>query len=82
MDSPRLKDELLSVRFRRTQNGRVQIMSKLEMKRLGFASPDKADALSYTFLVKEEMFTREELLAVIEQRQERKNQVSDSAGIA
>ncbi|MBP9771423.1 MAG: hypothetical protein KBD16_00650 [Candidatus Pacebacteria bacterium] len=53
MDSERLKDELLSIRFRRTQNGRIQIMSKLEMRRLGLPSPDKADALSYTMLVKE-----------------------------
>lgn len=53
MDSERLKDELLSIRFRRTQNGRIQIMSKLEMKRLGFSSPDKADALSYTMLAEE-----------------------------
>ena len=53
MDSERLKDELMSIRFRRTQNGRIQIMSKIEMRRLGFASPDKADALSYTMLAKE-----------------------------
>jgi len=54
MDSDRLKDELMSIRFRRTNNGRIQIMSKIEMKKLGFPSPDKADALSYTMLVKEE----------------------------
>ena len=53
MDNDRLKDELMSIRFRRTQNGRIQIMSKIEMRRLGFASPDKADALSYTMLAKE-----------------------------
>lgn len=50
MDSPRLKDELLSIRFRRTANGRIQIMDKVSMKKLGFASPDKADAMSMTFL--------------------------------
>ena len=82
MDSPRLIDELLSIRFRRTQNGRVQILSKVEMKRLGFASPDKADALSYTFLVKDEEFSREELLAVVEERRGRANAVKDSAGMA
>lgn len=50
MDSPRLREELLSIRFRRTQNGRIQIMDKVSMKKLGFPSPDKADAISMTFL--------------------------------
>lgn len=50
MDSKGLKDELLSIRFKRTQNGRIQIMSKVDMKKLGFKSPNKADALSMTFL--------------------------------
>lgn len=50
MDSPRLKDQLLSIRFKRTPNGRIQIMDKVTMKKLGFPSPDKADALSMTFL--------------------------------
>lgn len=81
MDSHGLKDELLSIRFRRTQNGRVQIMSKLDMKRLGFQSPDKADALSYTFLVEEQMFSREELLGVIEERRGRSNSIREAAGI-
>lgn len=50
MDSDRLEDELLSIRFRRTTTGRIQIMDKVQMKKLGFASPNKADALSMTFL--------------------------------
>lgn len=50
MDSPRLKDQLMSIRFRRTTNGRIQIMDKVSMKKLGFPSPDEADALSMTFL--------------------------------
>ena len=45
-----LKDELLSIRFKRTINGRIQIMDKVSMKKLGFKSPNKADALSMTFL--------------------------------
>lgn len=49
MESDRLKDELLSIRFRRTANGRIQIMDKVMMKKLGFNSPNKADALSMTF---------------------------------
>lgn len=50
MASDRLEEELLSVRFRRTTTGRIQIMDKVQMKKLGFASPNKADALSMTFL--------------------------------
>lgn len=50
MDSPGLKDELLSIRFKRTGKGRIQIMDKVAMKKLGFKSPNKADALSMTFL--------------------------------
>ena len=50
MDSPRLKEELMSIRFKRTGNGRIQIMDKVSMKKLGFPSPNKADALSMTFL--------------------------------
>lgn len=50
MDSPGLRDELLSIRFKRTAKGRIQIMDKVTMKKLGFKSPNKADALSMTFL--------------------------------
>lgn len=50
MESNRFKDELLSIRFKRTANGRIQIMDKVTMKKLGFPSPDKADAASMTFL--------------------------------
>ncbi len=49
MDSPGLLDELKSIRFKRTTNGRIQIMDKVSMKKLGFKSPNKADALSMTF---------------------------------
>lgn len=50
MDTPRLKEQILSIRFKRTPNGRIQIMDKVTMKKLGFPSPDSADALSMTFL--------------------------------
>lgn len=53
MDSPRLREELLSIRFKRTMNGRIQIMDKVQMKKLGFPSPNKADALSMLFLRRE-----------------------------
>lgn len=49
-EDSKLKDQLLSIRFRRTANGRVQIMDKVTMKKLGFPSPDEADAGSMTFL--------------------------------
>lgn len=45
-----LKEELLSIRFKRTLSGRIQIMDKVQMKKLGFRSPNKADAISMTFL--------------------------------
>lgn len=50
MMTPRLKEQLMSIRFKRTANGRIQIMDKPSMKKLGFDSPDKADAISMTFL--------------------------------
>lgn len=50
VDSEGLKDELLSIRYKRTGNGRIQIMDKVSMAKLGFKSPNKADALSMTFL--------------------------------
>lgn len=58
MESNRLKDELLSIRFKRTTNGRIQIMDKISMKKLGFPSPDKADAISMTFLRPDRMEAR------------------------
>lgn len=53
MEHPRLKDELLSIRFKRTINGRIQIMPKVESKKLGFPSPNMADAMSLCFLRKD-----------------------------
>lgn len=53
MDSPRFKEQLLSIRFKRTANGRIQIMDKPSMKKLGYPSPDKADSASMTFLKKD-----------------------------
>lgn len=50
MEHPRLKDQLLSIRFRRTANGRIQIMDKVQSKKLGFPSPDYSDACSYCML--------------------------------
>jgi hypothetical protein len=45
----RLKEELLTVKFKRNLQGKIQIMSKDEMRKQGIASPNKADAFMLTF---------------------------------
>lgn len=45
-----LKEELLSIRYRRDRSGRIEIMSKVKAKKLGFKSPNKADCLMLTFV--------------------------------
>lgn len=57
----KLKDELLSIRFKRTINGRIQIMDKVTMKKLGFPSPNKADSIAMTFLRKDSLEKRSTL---------------------
>ena len=42
--------QLLSIRYRRELNGKLRIMSKRDMKKAGFSSPDIADALMLTFV--------------------------------
>lgn len=81
MASERLKEELLSIRFRRSGNGRIQIMSKVDMKRLGYPSPDKADALSYTMLATENWFSDEEMQVIEDTRHDKLSTVRDSAGV-
>lgn len=52
-ETKKFKMELLSIRFKRTITGRIQIMDKIQMKKLGLnqgRSPNKADAASMTFL--------------------------------
>jgi len=44
--------ELLDIRFRRELNGKLRIMSKLDMQKQGIASPDVADALMLSFYFK------------------------------
>jgi len=46
-------EELTHVRFRRGLNGKVQIMSKREMRTAGYKSPNNADALMMTFIDEE-----------------------------
>lgn len=45
----KLKEELLTVKFKRNLQGKIQIMSKDEMRKQGIASPNKADAFMLTF---------------------------------
>ena len=45
--------ELLMIRYKRNMSGKIQIMSKEEMRKAGFHSPDFADALMLTFCVPE-----------------------------
>jgi phage terminase large subunit len=47
----KMKDQILTIRFKRNIKGKIAIMPKHEMKKLGLQSPDCADALSMTFLV-------------------------------
>jgi len=46
---PAWSDEITSIRFRRNERGKIQIMSKREMKKDGYGSPNLADALMLTF---------------------------------
>lgn len=44
------KKELLSIRFTSDTSGRIKIMSKKEMRKLGLPSPNKVDSLMLTFV--------------------------------
>lgn len=48
-----LKEELLSIRYRRTLGGKIEIMSKKDMRQKGIKSPNQADALMLTFVKSE-----------------------------
>jgi hypothetical protein len=43
------QEQFKSIRFRRALTGKIQIMSKLDMRRAGYNSPDEVDALMLTF---------------------------------
>jgi len=51
--------ELLTIRYRPNLAGKIQIMSKLDMKRDGYKSPDFADALMLTFTTPENNYEDE-----------------------
>ena len=52
-DTAKLKEQLLSIKYRKTLSGKIQIMSKKEMAREGIPSPDEADTFSLTFYEKD-----------------------------
>lgn len=43
-------EELLTIKYRRQMKGKIQIMPKLDMQKLGIPSPDHADAFMLTFV--------------------------------
>ncbi len=45
-----IKEELLSIRYRRMLSGKIEIMGKQEMRKNGIKSPNQADALALTFV--------------------------------
>lgn len=45
--------QLLTIRYRRTLSGKIEIMGKEAMRKLGIESPDRADALMLTFVDEE-----------------------------
>jgi len=45
--------ELLTIRFKKELSNKMKIMSKEEMRRHGYKSPDHVDALSLTFVIPE-----------------------------
>lgn len=73
VDSAGLKEELLSIRFKRTPTGRIQIMDKVMMKKLGFKSPNKADALSMTFYRRDSVHEVKSIFGDTPQSQAAKN---------
>ncbi len=46
---PSWEEELISLRYRRGMSGKMQMMSKKDMKSAGYRSPNSADALMLTF---------------------------------
>ena len=50
VEDKKTKDQLMTIRFKRSTRGKIQIIPKLELKkRFGYDSPDRADAAMLTF---------------------------------
>lgn len=51
MENKNMKEEILSIKYKRNLKGKIQIMPKVDMKkRYGTRSPNDADAFSLTFM--------------------------------
>lgn len=50
--------ELLNIKWRQNTKGRIQLMSKDDMRQLGVASPNIADALALTFAIHDLLYTK------------------------
>lgn len=55
VSDPKLETQLTQMRYMHTQEGVLRVETKDEMRRRGLASPDRADAVMYTFAFSEEM---------------------------
>ena len=55
-------DDLLLPRYTRNERGKIKMMSKLEMRKLGYRSPDVFDALLLTFIdeIEQEAYKKED----------------------
>jgi len=49
IEGTEIYDQMLSIRYKITLSGKIQIKPKLEMRKDGESSPDEADALALTF---------------------------------
>lgn len=55
-NDPELVEQLLSIRYKRSMVGnKIELMSKEKMKKKGFKSPDKPDAIALTFYQSEKV---------------------------
>lgn len=53
------REDLMMIRYCRNERGKIQIMSKKDMKKLFGKSPDKADAFALTFYESDELMSYE-----------------------
>lgn len=70
VDNPKLVEELLSIRYKRNLRGKIQIMSKEEMRKEGYVSPNRADALMLTFYDDSGIYTKNETTNLQEESNE------------
>lgn len=72
VDNENAKKEIGTIKYKRALNGKIQIMSKVDMKKkYGYKSPNDADALALTFL--------RDIPRVSKQDMERARQIAEGA---